>query len=164
MTTTTTQSTPLFTKFVEIGRVCHVNYGEDAGKLCVILDVIDQNRVLIDGPSDITGVKRQPFKIAYLDLTDQTLPIFRGAKLKALRAAFQKADVQANWAKTSYAKKVAIRKLRAGLNDFDRFKMRILKSKKSAVYRQELAKLKKAHNKKTFSEKTPKLALEGALH
>jgi ribosomal protein L14E/L6E/L27E len=30
---------------VEIGRVALVNYGKDYGKLVVIVDVIDQNRV-----------------------------------------------------------------------------------------------------------------------
>ena len=32
-------------RFVEIGRVAMIAYGKDKGKLCVILDVIDQNRV-----------------------------------------------------------------------------------------------------------------------
>lgn len=31
---------------MEIGRVALVNYGKDYGKLVVIVDVIDQNRVL----------------------------------------------------------------------------------------------------------------------
>jgi hypothetical protein len=34
-----------FTRYVEIGRVALINYGEDYGKLVVISDVIDQNRV-----------------------------------------------------------------------------------------------------------------------
>lgn len=34
-----------FTRFVEIGRVVLVNYGEDEGKLAVILDVADNNKV-----------------------------------------------------------------------------------------------------------------------
>ncbi|RZC82232.1 hypothetical protein C5167_045011 [Papaver somniferum] len=33
-----------FKRYVEIGRVALVNYGEDYGKLVVIVDVIDQNR------------------------------------------------------------------------------------------------------------------------
>ncbi|GAU43010.1 hypothetical protein TSUD_28290 [Trifolium subterraneum] len=33
-----------FKRFVEIGRVALVNYGEDYGKLVVIVDVIDQTR------------------------------------------------------------------------------------------------------------------------
>lgn len=32
-------------RFVEVGRVAFIAYGDDKGKLCVILDVIDQNRV-----------------------------------------------------------------------------------------------------------------------
>ncbi len=34
-----------FKRYVEIGRVALVNYGEDYGKLLVITDVVDQNRV-----------------------------------------------------------------------------------------------------------------------
>ena len=34
-----------YTRFVEIGRVALVNYGEQYGKLCVIMDVLDHNRV-----------------------------------------------------------------------------------------------------------------------
>ena len=34
-----------FTRFVEIGRVAMVNYGPEHGKLVVISDVVDQNRV-----------------------------------------------------------------------------------------------------------------------
>jgi hypothetical protein len=32
-------------RFVEIGRVAYIAYGPDQGKLCAIVDVIDQNRV-----------------------------------------------------------------------------------------------------------------------
>lgn len=34
-------------RFVEIGRVAYISYGPDAGKLAVIVDVIDQNRVCL---------------------------------------------------------------------------------------------------------------------
>jgi len=36
------------TDFVEPGRVCYVNYGDDYGKLVVIVDMVDDGRVLID--------------------------------------------------------------------------------------------------------------------
>jgi large subunit ribosomal protein L14e len=32
----------LFKKVVEIGRVCLINNGPDKGRLCVIIDVVDQ--------------------------------------------------------------------------------------------------------------------------
>ncbi len=34
-----------YTRFVEIGRVCLINYGDDAGKLCTIVDILDGQRV-----------------------------------------------------------------------------------------------------------------------
>jgi large subunit ribosomal protein L14e len=37
-----------FTRFVEVGRVVLINYGEDAGKLATVIDVVDAKRVSID--------------------------------------------------------------------------------------------------------------------
>jgi large subunit ribosomal protein L14e len=34
-----------FSRHVEIGRVCLINYGADYGKLVTIVDVVDPNRV-----------------------------------------------------------------------------------------------------------------------
>jgi large subunit ribosomal protein L14e len=34
-----------YTRFVEIGRVALINFGEDAGKLCTIVDILDGSRV-----------------------------------------------------------------------------------------------------------------------
>lgn len=34
-----------YSRFVEVGRVAMINYGEDYGKLCVIMNVLDHNRV-----------------------------------------------------------------------------------------------------------------------
>ena len=34
-------------RFVEVGRVAYISSGRDAGKLAVIVDVIDQNRVML---------------------------------------------------------------------------------------------------------------------
>ena len=48
----------LYKLFVEIGRVVLISEGRDTGKIAVIVNVIDQNRVLIDGGT-ITGVERK---------------------------------------------------------------------------------------------------------
>ena len=34
-----------FTRFVEVGRVVLINYGENVGKLATIIDIIDSKRV-----------------------------------------------------------------------------------------------------------------------
>ena len=36
-----------FQRMVEIGRLARVSFGDAAGKLVVITDVVDQNRVII---------------------------------------------------------------------------------------------------------------------
>jgi len=50
-----------------------------------------------------------------------------------LRKAYKAADVDAKWAKTSVARKLAQRKARANLSDFDRFKIRVGKKTRSMV-------------------------------
>ena len=49
-----------FKRYVEIGRVALINYGKEYGKLVVIVDVIDQNRVCsfpIFASNFVTSVK-----------------------------------------------------------------------------------------------------------
>ena len=40
----------VYKRFVEIGRVALINDGPDQGKLCVIVDVVDQRRVSRPAP------------------------------------------------------------------------------------------------------------------
>jgi large subunit ribosomal protein L14e len=138
----------VFKRFVEIGRIAVVNYGPDAGKLCVIIDVLDQNRAFIDGPSSITGVARQAIPFKRLALTDLKISIPKSPRLKTLVKAYTEAGIQEKWEATSWAKKIALRKKRASLNDFDRFKVMLAKKEKSRVVRQELRKLTKEFHKK----------------
>ena len=72
-------STMSFQRFVEIGRVALISFGPDSGKLCTIVDVIDNNRVLVDGPEPITGVHRHAVNLKRIQLTDIKIP----AKLNA---------------------------------------------------------------------------------
>ncbi|CDJ69581.1 60S ribosomal protein L14, putative [Eimeria necatrix] len=44
----------LFRRFIEPGRLCVVQYGPDEGKLCIVVDIIDGNRILVDG-AGVTG-------------------------------------------------------------------------------------------------------------
>jgi large subunit ribosomal protein L14e len=55
----------VFTKFVQVGRAVFINYGKDVGKLAVIVGVMNDNRVLIDGE----GISRQVIPIRRLSLT-----------------------------------------------------------------------------------------------
>ena len=60
----------VFKRYVEVGRVVLVSFGPDEGKLATIVDIIDQNKCLIDGPLGINGVGRKVVSYKRLALTD----------------------------------------------------------------------------------------------
>ena len=129
-----------FKRYVEIGRVALVNYGKDYGRLVVIVDVIDQNRALVDAPDMV----RSQMNFKRLQLTDIKIDIKRVPKKKALIQAMQEADVQGKWEKSSWGRKLIVQRRRATLNDFDRFRLMLVKIKRGSLIQQELAKLKKS--------------------
>ncbi|CAG8628346.1 12670_t:CDS:2, partial [Dentiscutata heterogama] len=121
-----------FKRFVEVGRVVFINYGEDAGKLAVIVDIIDHNRALIDGPT--TGVARHSHAFRRLTLTDLVIKGFpRGGRSSIVRKYFEKEEILEKWNQTAWAKKLENRKKKAALTDFDRFKLLKLKKQRRRV-------------------------------
>ncbi|NPA70047.1 MAG: 50S ribosomal protein L14e [Crenarchaeota archaeon] len=75
----------------DVGRICVKIAGREAGRKCVIVDIIDQNFVLITGPKQLTGVKRRRANIRHLEPTEHKIDIPKGASdeevLKAIEAA-----------------------------------------------------------------------------
>lgn len=73
---------------IEIGRVCVKLRGREAGRKCVIVDIIDENFVLVTGPKTLTGVKRRRANIDHIEPLDRKVAISKGASdeevLKAL--------------------------------------------------------------------------------
>jgi large subunit ribosomal protein L14e len=53
--------------------------GREAGKKCVIVDVMDKSFVVITGPKKVTGVKRRRVNINHVAPTEDVIPIKRGA-------------------------------------------------------------------------------------
>ncbi|KAK8807311.1 hypothetical protein WA158_004070 [Blastocystis sp. Blastoise] len=111
-----------FTRFVEVGRVVYINYGTLFGRLATIVDIIDENKVLVDGPYKFTGVKRQI--VSRVFLTKIVCKITRGART---------GEVKEQWTETAWAKKLAARKEKANRNDFQRFVAMIEKRKARRV-------------------------------
>merc|ERR1712226_1598621 len=128
-----------FKRFMEVGRIVLVNYGPEEGKLATVIDIVDQNKCLIDGPADLTGVDRQVISYTRIALTDLTVKIEKNAKGKDVKAAWEEADILAKWEATSWAKKLSSKKKRAALSDFDRFKVMVAKKQKSAIIAKKLA-------------------------
>ncbi len=64
---------------IEVGRICVKEAGRDAGKKCVVIDVMDKSFVLVTGPKKITGVKRRRVNINHLMPLEDKLEVKRGA-------------------------------------------------------------------------------------
>jgi len=136
-----------FNRFVELGRVVLINYGPDEGKLATIVDVIDGNRALVDGPFTLTGVSRQQINFKRLSLTNLKVKIGLNAGHNALTKAWEKADIKAKWAATSWAQRLEKRKAKAATTDFDRFAALVAKKTKSKAIKKQVAVAKKTAKK-----------------
>ncbi|KAI9012760.1 60S ribosomal protein L14 putative [Gaertneriomyces semiglobifer] len=123
-----------------------ITYGPDAGKLAVVVEIIDHGRVLVDGPT--TGVPRQAVSFKRATLTDLKINIPRGIGNKSLKAAIEKQNFVEKWNKTAWAQKLAKRNARAQLTDLDRFKVMLARKKVSVVVGKAAHQLRKAAMKK----------------
>jgi large subunit ribosomal protein L14e len=72
---------------VEVGRICVKIAGREAGKKCVIVDVIDKNFLLITGPKQVNGVKRRRVNIRHVEPTERKVNIRRGESDEELMKA-----------------------------------------------------------------------------
>eukprot|EP00578_Thalassiosira_sp_NH16_P017600 CAMPEP_0181118640 /NCGR_PEP_ID=MMETSP1071-20121207/23185_1 /TAXON_ID=35127 /ORGANISM="Thalassiosira sp., Strain NH16" /LENGTH=99 /DNA_ID=CAMNT_0023203151 /DNA_START=62 /DNA_END=358 /DNA_ORIENTATION=+ len=95
-----------FSRYVEVGRVVLINHGPDAGKLATVIDIVDQNKCLVDGPEEITGVSRQVVSYKRIALTDLKANVQRNARAKSLKAAWKEGGILDKWEGSSWAKKL----------------------------------------------------------
>eukprot|EP00746_Dinoflagellata_sp_MGD_P164128 gnl/MRDRNA2_/MRDRNA2_92587_c0_seq1.p1 gnl/MRDRNA2_/MRDRNA2_92587_c0~~gnl/MRDRNA2_/MRDRNA2_92587_c0_seq1.p1 ORF type:complete len:278 (-),score=48.51 gnl/MRDRNA2_/MRDRNA2_92587_c0_seq1:103-936(-) len=107
----------------EVGRLCMINYGPLYGQLVTIVDIIDKNRMVIDGPTPEGGfLYRQEWSAKQLHLTPFVTPgMKRGVKETALLKALNASDTIGKWKRSRHGKRLARRTARAELNDFERY-------------------------------------------
>ncbi len=77
-------------KVFDVGRICVKVAGREAGKKCVVVDIIDDKFVLITGPKSITGVKRRRANVKHLEPLDKKIRIKKGASDEEVAAALEK--------------------------------------------------------------------------
>ncbi len=65
---------------IEVGRVCVKTRGREAGKKCVVVDLIEKNFVLVIGPEKISGIKRRRCNISHLEPLEEKLDINKRAE------------------------------------------------------------------------------------
>ncbi|KAB0375180.1 hypothetical protein FD755_013672, partial [Muntiacus reevesi] len=129
----------VFRRLVEVGRVACVSFGPHAWKLVVIVDVIDQNRALVDGPC--TQVRRQTMPFKCMQLTDFILKFPH--------------NINAKWAATRWAKKIEAREKKAKMTAFDCYKVMKVRKMRNRLIKIEVKKLQKA----ALLKASPKKAL-----
>jgi len=78
---------------IEVGRICVKIAGREAGRKCVIVDIIDENFVLITGPKNISGVKRRRCNIKHIEPTDKKIDIPKGASDEEVAKALESAGL-----------------------------------------------------------------------
>ncbi|RJS75689.1 50S ribosomal protein L14e [Candidatus Bathyarchaeota archaeon] len=91
---------------IEVGRICVKLAGREAGRKCVIVDIIDKSFVLVTGPKNVTGVKRRRANVNHIEPLQDKIQIKRGASdeevLEALKTS-GKLDEMAQMVKPALA-------------------------------------------------------------
>ena len=144
----------VFRRFVEVGRVIVINYGPNTGKLAVVVDILTTTKILVQGLKG--GVRRQELSLRRVSLTDFKLDIKRGAKRDEVLKAVEKDKLEDKFKNSTFAKKVELRKKRASLTDFDRFKVMRLRQKRAALRHAAAKKVGKVENKEGKKDKKEK--------
>ncbi len=73
----------------EVGRLCVKLAGRDAGKKCVVIDVLDDSHVLIDGET-----RRRKCNLKHLDPLGESLDVKKGASRADVKKAFKGIGVE----------------------------------------------------------------------
>jgi len=74
---------------IEVGRICVKLVGREAGRKCVIVDIMDKSFVVITGPKTITGIKRRRTNINHIEPLQDKIAIARGASDEEITEALK---------------------------------------------------------------------------
>jgi large subunit ribosomal protein L14e len=84
---------------MEVGRLCVKIAGRDAGKKCVIVEVVDEKFVMIDGET-----RRRKCNVKHLEPLEETIKISKGANHQAVIVEFKKMGIELKETKPRKAK------------------------------------------------------------
>merc|ERR1711976_378264 len=127
---------------LSIGRVVYINFGELAGKIAVVVDIVNQNRVVIDGPG--LDVDRQVVSVKRLELTKFLLSEYNMNDSRGeLKKKIEKFNLLNRFMSCGLGKRMKKQQRRRNLTDFERFKVLVLRRKLSRVVRTNINKNRK---------------------
>jgi len=133
-------------RMVEVGRV--VLFSKPslyAGKIAVIVEIIDHKRILVEGPSEDLSqiVPRHSAQLSNVALTPIVMTdLPRAIGTGPLIAKWKKQEVDKKWAETTFSKNRDKSAKRRALNDFERFKVMRLRKQVRFEEKKALAKIR----------------------
>jgi large subunit ribosomal protein L14e len=78
---------------ISVGRICVKTAGREAGRFCVVVDVVDDKFVMVTGPRAVTGVKRRKCNIEHVEPTPQVIKFKKGASDDEVVSAYKKEGI-----------------------------------------------------------------------
>ena len=105
---------------IEVGRVCCKIAGRDADKICVVVDTVNENFVIIDG-----DVRRKKCNIKHLEPLDQVIKINKNESTAKVQEALKKAGFEID-----KKGKTRVKKPRPKKHKIKKTKQRVIKEEK----------------------------------
>lgn len=78
---------------ITIGRLAVKLRGRDAGRKCVLVNIIDKNFVIVTGPKNLTGVRRRKVNIDHLLFLPQQIKVSKNASDEEVLRALEEANL-----------------------------------------------------------------------
>jgi large subunit ribosomal protein L14e len=136
----------------EIGRVCVKLAGRDSNKKCIVIDVIDDKTVLIDGET-----RRRKCNIKHLEPLEQTVKVSKNASATEVAKVFKEMGIEIKETKqkekTVRPKKIRKTKEKAEPEKKDKKKAKEDKKKEDKKAKDAAKEAKKEKPKKEKAEK-----------
>ena len=137
---------------IEVGRLCVKIAGRDAGKECLIIEVIDENFVMIDG-----NTRRRKCNIKHLEVLPKTAKLKAKAAHEDVAKALKDLGFEVKAKRVAKPKKAPAKKKTEALKQTLKEKV-VAKVKKTATPKKDVKVEPKAVKKPATKPKTEKKA------
>lgn len=117
--------------YIRAGRLVRILRGPRQDRVCVIVDIVDANRVLVENPED-EKMWRHVQNLKNVEPLKFCVDIARNCSTKTLKATLDSSKALEKYAKTRTAHRVAAKKACVESTDFERYQLRV--ARRSRAY------------------------------
>lgn len=120
-------------RYVEIGRMVFLSFGPSHGKFGIIIDILDKNRCLIDGPSG-----RQIVNSKRLKLSKIKIKIGRSINSRKINQILRSQGIIDLWECSKWAQKKKKKEKIQKMSDFEKFKYMLGKKMNHRIFQKKI--------------------------